>query len=638
MPVSSATSNADLSSAVVAGNMDAAAIADVAPAASTGRQVRNDQQRAVHRQLTHAVTTHRDFNTMLNAVADAVCRIIRPAAVCYAGRDGQPRLLEVKYDKSDLSEETRRNLPSAIGSSCRKVGQLGQADIDAVTVPGSTVISVPVFLRGRPPEVISLVLVGRGHRDRDVLLLQLAATHVSFWYLIYETRGNSTLAAAQSEMFRQLVGSKSERQAASVLASGICQAVGCDRVAVATSRGDRGTVVLQAWSGVRGLDRRGELAGLAEAACREAVLQAEPVHWPASDETGTGGNPAFQRLAAATGVESVLAFPLRDNRGRPAGVCLLLGTRDQLSNPQIVPHLQSMRSWAADGLALVSQARSSLPVLLWRRLKDVVAMGRKRLIAAAVIGLALLLGLPVPHEIGCDCTMEPVTRRYVAAPYDGVLERALVDAGDVVAPNQVLARMDDREIRWELASLYADRAAALKKRDAAMASHDAAAVQFAKLDVERLDLKIRVLQQRADHLELKAPVGGMVVVGDLEKAEGAPLSMGQSLFEIAPLNAMVVEFAVPEEDISYVRAGMTARFRLDAYPGRQWEGRVEQIHPRAEERAQQQVFVAELAMQNPGQLWKPGMSGRAKIVAQHRPLGWVLLHKAWERTAMKLGW
>jgi multidrug efflux pump subunit AcrA (membrane-fusion protein) len=130
----------------------------------------------------------------------------------------------------------------------------------------------------------------------------------------------------------------------------------------------------------------------------------------------------------------------------------------------------------------------------------------------------------------------------------------------------------------------------------------------------------------------------MVVVGDLEKAEGAPLSMGQALFEIAPLDAMVVEFAVPEEDIAHVREGMTVRFRLDAYPGRQWEGRIDRIHPRAEQREQQQVFVAQLAMENPAQLWKPGMSGRAKIVAPHRPLGWVLLHKAWERTAMKWGW
>ena len=43
------------------------------------------------------------------------------------------------------------------------------------------------------------------------------------------------------------------------------------------------------------------------------------------------------------------------------------------------------------------------------------------------------------------------------------------------------------------------------------------------LDVERLDLKIRVLEHRADNLELKSPLGGMVIRGDLDKAEGAPL-------------------------------------------------------------------------------------------------------------------
>ena len=114
--------------------------------------------------------------------------------------------------------------------------------------------------------------------------------------------------------------------------------------------------------------------------------------------------------------------------------------------------------------------------------------------------------------------------------------------------------------------------------------------------------------------------------------------MGQTLFEIAPLDRMVVELEVPETDIAYVRQDATAAFRLDAYPGRSWQGAIRKIQPRAEQRDQNEIFLAELALDNPGQLWKPGMSGGAKISSSVKPLGWILFHRAWEKAAMKLGW
>jgi multidrug efflux pump subunit AcrA (membrane-fusion protein) len=178
----------------------------------------------------------------------------------------------------------------------------------------------------------------------------------------------------------------------------------------------------------------------------------------------------------------------------------------------------------------------------------------------------------------------------------------------------------------------------MKRRDAAMATHDAGKAQFAKLDLQRLDLKIGLLEERAEHLELKSPISGLVVRGDLEKVEGAPLTVGQTLFEIAPLDQMTVELAVPEEDVSHVRADLPVRFSLDAYPGRRWEGALGAVHPRAEQRDHRQVFVAEFNMPNPNQQWKPGMSGRATITGAWRPVGWILFHKAWEKAAMKLGW
>jgi multidrug resistance efflux pump len=230
-----------------------------------------------------------------------------------------------------------------------------------------------------------------------------------------------------------------------------------------------------------------------------------------------------------------------------------------------------------------------------------------------------------------------MTRRYVVAPFEGLLEEASVKPGELVTEGQLLARMDGREIRWELAGLIAERSRASKQRDSAMATQKVADAQAAKLEMDRLDLKIQLLQNRAANLEIRSPIDGIVISGDLDRAEGAPLNVGQTLFEVAPLDRMVVELAIPEDEISYVNGTPETCVKLDAYPGRQWSGTILKLHPRAEIRKAQNVFVGELHLDNPDGSLRPGMNGQAKLVGPRRMLAWNLFHKPAEWVSRQLG-
>jgi hypothetical protein len=110
------------------------------------------------------------------------------------------------------------------------------------------------------------------------------------------------------------------------------------------------------------------------------------------------------------------------------------------------------------------------------------------------------------------------------------------------------------------------------------------------------------------------------------------------LYEIAPLDAMVAELAVPDEEISYVREGLPVTVRLDAHPGRALKGRIARVHPRAETRDTDNVFVAEMLLDNPDAGLRPGMKGRAKIRSDRRWLWWILFHEPWERVTCWLRW
>lgn len=279
------------------------------------------------------------------------------------------------------------------------------------------------------------------------------------------------------------------------------------------------------------------------------------------------------------------------------------------SVPSAVPHSQSA------------------PAKIWSRSRATVVWG---LVAVAA------MAVPVPYSVNCDCELQPVTRRFVAAPFEGALEKAFVEVGDPVRADQLLARMDGKEVRWEQAGNIAEYERAAKERDAHLADQKFGEAQVAKLEMDRLTLTTRLLEHRNDHLEIRSPIDGIVVSGELKRAEGVRLAMGQTLFEVAPLDQMIVEVEIPEAELAHVTAGAATTMRLEAFPGQKLEGTLKRICPRAELRRKQQVFVGEIALANDTGQFRPGMRGRVSIPAGHALLGWRLFHRAWQKLQLWL--
>lgn len=258
----------------------------------------------------------------------------------------------------------------------------------------------------------------------------------------------------------------------------------------------------------------------------------------------------------------------------------------------------------------------------WSRTHSMLAVG---------VLAAVAMVIPVPYSVNCDCELQPVIRRFVAAPFEGALEKAFVEVGDEVQADQLLARMDGKEVRWEQAGNAAEYERAAKERDAHLADQKFGEAQLAKLQMERLALTTKLLEHRNEHLEIRSPINGIVVSGELKRAEGVRLSMGQSLFEVAPLDQLIVEVEIPESELAHVATGAAATMRLEAFPGQQLDGTVKRICPRAELRRKQQVFVGEIALPNDAGQFRPGMRGRVSIPAGHAMLGWRLFHRAWQK-------
>ncbi len=393
---------------------------------------------------------------------------------------------------------------------------------------------------------------------------------------------------------------------------------------------------LVAVSDVEQIDRQNETVQKIESVMNRMSANDQPVFYSPndgpnceSDSKATQLNPICKILNTTSCVLApLIADP--ETQARRLGNVLLAGPSERINHPAFANQLESVLKRVAPQLNVALKANRRLTGLCADQFSRLRRAKWSQWIVALICATAGLLAVPVPYRIKCDCEMQPVSRRFVTAPFESILEQTFVKNGDVVSQNQLLARLDGRQIRIELAGLQAEYAGAKKKYDAELAAKNVAHSQIARSEMDRLSAKIELLEERIAHLDIKSPLAGQIVAGDLEKAEGASLTIGQTLFEIAPLEKMVAEIAIPESEIQYARENHEITIKLESFPFRSWQGVIESIHPRAEMIDMKNVFIAQANFENEEGLLRPGMKGKGKIKSEWEPLGWCLFHCPWE--------
>jgi RND family efflux transporter MFP subunit len=416
------------------------------------------------------------------------------------------------------------------------------------------------------------------------------------------------------------------------LLDGLASLFGAERVAIgwrATSASKwQGTI-----SGQGPLEPKSESGRALAAAFAETALSRDPRQWnPDSTVPLT-----YHLLAALMGARSITGIPLAQP-GHPAAAVLLL-FNPSCNEPCTFAAMQAEIAPALTGLLrLCDEAAPSRFRTIRRTLGAYVAGRRKLLCLVAVAALAAIAAFPVADRVSCTATLEPSVRRFVGAPFDGKLEKALVKVGDAVVAGQTVAVLDKRPLEIELSVHQAQLEEAARRRDAARAKGQAAQTQLAELEVAQIERQVEQLEHQLEQLTIVSPITGIVVRGELQRVEGAPLSRGQNLFEIAPLSPLIAELAIPEDEVRLVARGASAEIRPLALPGSTLAASIDQIHPRAELRDGQTVFIAELALANDDGQLRPGMQARAVVYGPRQPLVWTLVRRPFTRLYRALWW
>lgn len=464
---------------------------------------------------------------------------------------------------------------------------------------------------------------------------------LSEWGLKYTSRqsaGEAATVAALIELVSRVQSASDVHSASQRLADSLQTHLGATTAVVGLCRRGLSECRITAISGGQIIDRLSDETRQIEAVLQESVVRGFSAVWPVADRQNRHALMSHEQYSESLGGSTLVSMPLLSEEGQPAG-CLLLVFSEADGRVAVAERFLRAGSGALGScLHVLQKLADSQWLQNLRQLRRAITVSRLH-VAAWVIGCAVaVLLLPVTYTVKGDAELQPVERHFVAAPFDGPLAECLVEPGDVVEKDQLLARMDGREIRWELAEVQATLNKATKERNTQLSSREFGIAAISGHEIQRLEQRESLLKHRYTSLEIRSPVEGVVVTGDHREAEGVPLEMGQTLFEIAPLDAMTVEVGIPEEDIRHVSEGMSVRIQMDAAPDMVLSARIRRIHPRAEIRDSENVFVAEAELEEQPAGLRPGMRGTAKVMTRRRPLGWNLFHKPVAWIVGWLGW
>lgn len=254
-----------------------------------------------------------------------------------------------------------------------------------------------------------------------------------------------------------------------------------------------------------------------------------------------------------------------------------------------------------------------------------------------------------PHQF--ETTLEvlgelkPQAEVDVMSRISGRLQQVLVDRGEPVQVGQLLAVVDDVDLRQQIIRSEAATAVAragVNREEATYRNlllqvkrfqdlHEEALIstqeledvesrlfvaeaqrELAKAQVQQAEASLRELGIQQEQTRIYSPLNGFVGTRYLDP--GALVSSSVSILSVLNVDRVKTIVPVVESALQRVRTGLPAEIVVDAYPDRIYEGTVTRITPFLNPETRSADVEIEIA--NPDNTLKPGMFARVKIDAK----------------------
>lgn len=147
-----------------------------------------------------------------------------------------------------------------------------------------------------------------------------------------------------------------------------------------------------------------------------------------------------------------------------------------------------------------------------------------------------------------------------------------------------------------------------------------AQVQAAEAQVQQAAAALQLAEVNLTHTTITSPIDGIVVSRDVSVGQTVAASLSApTLFTIAnDLTKMQVIANIDQADIGLVENAKSVKFTVDAFPGRDFDGKIEQMRLNPQNVQNVVTYNVVIDVDNPEQKLKPGMTANLTVTIDER--------------------
>ncbi len=523
------------------------------------------------------------------------------------------------------------------------------SELEAGPLPGRADTAVGLRLRlGNAGETVVLVaLLTDVSRDaaKNALESLTLISDAPEAYLINQTVGKAEGEVRKFSIVLDLLAELDQHKrflsAVMAVCNGIADRFGCDRVSLGWTK--RGYIHLMGMSLTDRVDRKTEAARGIECAMEEACDQDQDIVVPMPADANYVAL-AHSEITRRRGAALLCTLPLRDD-GKPVAAI----TCERAARPFSEVEVQQLRL-AVDLMArrLADLHRSDR----WfgARWSATLRNGCARLIGpentwaklAALLGmvvLALLVFVKVDYRVEAKCIVRSDEVAFVAAPFDGYLEKVAVKTGDQVVKSDLLVQLNTEDLLLQKSSALADISRHQREMEKARAARSLAEMRISEALMQQSRAQLELVEYRLKQATIRTDFAGIVVEGDLRQRVGSPVKQSEALFRLARLEALFLEADLSERDFHEVVQHGTGEVAFLSRPEQVFPIKIRQIESAAIPREEGNVFLVSADFRGKAEdWWRPGMSGLCKFEVGKRRLIWIFTHRTVDFLRMWLWW
>lgn len=274
----------------------------------------------------------------------------------------------------------------------------------------------------------------------------------------------------------------------------------------------------------------------------------------------------------------------------------------------VMKNFKSMRSFPARALL------GSLAVMALAACGDGEAapQGGAPMRMAAAVETGLVEVGSISRAVTVSGVVEPLRVVGVNSQLSGALLSVEVEEGMRVQQGQVLARLDDRELAAQEASLEAAFAVAEAAYQRAEQLRASQVITISEYERDRTAYasalaQLEQVRTRRGYAVVRSPLNGIVLEKLVEA--GDVVAPQTQLFRIGDNETMVVRVPVSELDVVELSTGDGASIIFDAFPNRTFSGTIRRIFPSADPGSR--LVPVEVALDNEAAITaRPGFLAR----------------------------